>query len=312
MTREALRNELKSFVWKAATSLVHGGSMSASVFKKYMLGALFYRFISENLAECCNEFLREGGHDDTDYAELDDETAENARETIVNIKGFFILPSQLFINVANRARTNTELNVELPAIFRAIENSAVGSDGENNIKGLFNSFVTNDAGLGADVPARNKTITTLLECVRDLNFVKYSAGGIDAFGVCYEHLLKMYAIGAGTKGGEFYTPPEVSVLLAKLAAAGRRRVKKVYDPACGSGSLLLKFIEILGTENITEGFFGQEIIEETYNLCRMNMFLHSVSFDRFDIRLGDTLLAPQHRGLEPFDAIVSNPPYSKP
>ena len=312
MTTEELKAELGALIWRTATSLVHGGKVSPVQFMDYMLGALFYRFISENIADYCDDMRREAGVRDADYRTMSDAMAENAREQIIRAKGFFILPSQLFINVADGARNNTELNTTLANNFRDIEQSAIGTASEDDVRGLFSSFNTNDQGLGATVGERNTTLTTLLEGVRDLPFDKYEQSGLDVFGICYEHLIKMYALNSGTKGGEFYTPSEVSYLLARIAAAGRQRVNKVYDPACGSGSLLLNFNKVVGAANITEGFFGQEINLKTYNLCRMNMFLHNVNYDHFDIRQGDTLVNPLHTAEEPFDAIVSNPPYSVP
>lgn len=312
MTSEELKNEVGGLIWKTATSLVHGGKVSPVQFMDYMLGALFYRFISENIADYCNLLMAEAGVPNPDYASMDDATAENARAQIVSAKGFFILPSKLFQNVANSAKDNPELNTTLANNFREIEQSAVGTPSEDDVRGLFDNFNTNDNGLGGTVAERNELLTTLLESVRDLNFAKYADSGLDVFGICYEYLIKMYALNSGTKGGEFYTPGEVSHLLALLAVAGRRSVNKVYDPACGSGSLLLNFNLVLGSKNVKEGFFGQEINLKTYNLCRMNMFLHNVNYDHFDIRQGDTLKNPLHEIDEPFDAIVSNPPYSVP
>ena len=309
---EELKNELGSLIWRMATNLVHGGKVSPVQFMDYTLGALFYRFISENIADYCNQLMADAGVPNPDYANMSDETAENARDQIINAKGFYILPSQLFINVANGASKNTELNTTLANNFKAIEQSAIGKPSENDVKGLFSNFNTNDNGLGTTVAERNELLTTLLESVRDLNFTTYIESGLDVFGICYEHLIKMYALNSGTKGGEFYTPSEVSYLLAKIAAAGRKTVNKVYDPACGSGSLLLNFNLVLGAKNVEDGFYGQEINLKTYNLCRMNMFLHNVNYDHFDIQLGDTLRNPLHADEEPFDAIVSNPPYSIP
>ncbi len=312
MTTEELKSEFYSLIWKTATNLVHGGKVSPVQFMDYMLGALFYRFISENITDYCNHLMAEAGIDNADYVTMSDEMAENARTQIVNAKGFFILPSQLFVNVANAAKTNDQLNTTLANNFRTIEASAIGTASEDDVRGLFDNFNTNDNGLGATVAERNQLLTTLLESVRDLNFTKYAESGLDVFGLCYEHLIKMYALNSGTKGGEFYTPSEVSYLLAKIAAAERQSVNKVYDPACGSGSLLLNFNRVLGAKNVKEGFFGQEINLKTYNLCRMNMFLHNVNYDHFDIQQGDTLRNPLHDNEEPFDAIVSNPPYSVP
>ncbi len=295
-----------------ATNLVHGGTVNPVQFMDYTLGALFYRFISENITAYCNQLMSEAGVEKADYAHMSDETAANARTQIINAKGFFIFPSQLFVNVANAAKNNQELNTTLANNFKAIEESAVGTPSENDVKGLFNNFKTDDQGLGATVIARNETLTTLLESIRDLDFTSYIESGIDVFGYCYEYLIKMYALNSGTKGGEFYTPGEVSYLLAMIAAAGRKSVNKVYDPACGSGSLLLNFNLVLGAKNVKDGFYGQEINVRTYNLCRMNMFLHDINYDHFDIQCGDTLKNPLHECDEPFDAIVSNPPYSVP
>ena len=312
MNKEDLKREIGDLIWKMATNLVHGGKVSPVQFMDYTLGALFYRFISENITDYCNHLMTEAGVSDADYLHMSDEMAENARNQIVKAKGFFIKPSQLFKNVADGAKSNDELNTTLANNFKDIEESAVGTASEDDVRGLFSNFNTNDAGLGSTVEERNELLTTLLESVRDLPFTKYIESGLDVFGICYEHLIKMYALNSGTKGGEFYTPAEVSYLLAEIAAAGRQTVNKVYDPACGSGSLLLNFNLVLGAKNVREGFFGQEINLKTYNLCRMNMFLHNVNYDHFDIQLGDTLVKPMHELEEPFDAIVSNPPYSVP
>lgn len=312
MTSEELKNELGGLIWKTATNLVHGGKVSPVQFMDYMLGTLFYRFISENVTNHINSMMAEAGVENPDYASMSDDDAMVGRGTMLNSKGFVILPSQLFINVANNAKNDTELNTTLANNFRAIEESAIGQPSEQDVKGLFANFNTNDPGLGGNVAERCALLTTLLESVRDLPFDKYEQSGLDVFGICYEYLIKMYALNSGTKGGEFYTPSEVSYMLALIAAAGRKTVNKVYDPACGSGSLLLNFNLVLGSTNVREGFFGQEINLKTYNLCRMNMFLHNVNFDHFDIQQGDTLKNPRHTNEEPFDAIVSNPPYSSP
>ncbi len=310
MTQEELKGQLQKLIWRTATELVHGGRVSPVQFMDYMLGALFYRFVSENITAYCDAHMH--GVAQPDYTSMADSAAENGRKRTVQAKGFFILPSQLFVNVAAHARSNTELNTTLANNFRAIEASAIGTPSENDVRGLFDNFNTNNEGLGATVIERNATLATLLEKVRALDFTEYEASGIDVFGTCYEHLIKMYALNSGTRGGEFYTPAEVSTLLAKIAAAGRTKVNKVYDPACGSGSLLLQFNQVVGKENIVEGFFGQEINVRTFNLCRMHMFLHNVNFSHFDIQQGDTLTNPKHDTVAPFDAIVSNPPYSVP
>lgn len=303
-----LENNLSSMIWKMATNLVHGGKINPNQFMDYTLGGLFYRFISEYITNYCNKLMSEAGIND-DYTYMTDEQAEIGRSQIINAIGFFILPSQLFINVANNARENEELNTTLTNIFQSIEDSTNGQESHNDFAGLFSNFNTNDLGLGNTVKERNELLTTLLENIRDLNFSQYEHSGIDVFGNCYEQLIKMYALNSGTKGGEFYTPKSASRLLAMLAASGRTSVRSVYDPACGSGSLLLRFINILGANNVLEKFCGQEINMRTYNLCRMNMILHNINYDKFDIQNGDTLKDPKHDG-KLFDAIVSNPPYS--
>lgn len=287
------------------------GSVDGWDFKSYVLGMLFYRFISENLAAHINKLESEAGATDFDYAKLSDDEAEFGRAETVREKGFFILPSQLFCNVCQRADNDPNLNETLSAIFAAIENSAKGTESESDFKGLFGDLDVNSNKLGASVQKRNETLVKILNTIADMKLGSdYSANNIDTFGDAYEFLMTMYASNAGKSGGEFFTPQEVSELLAKIAAAGRTTLNKVYDPACGSGSLLLKFAKVLGKDNVRQGFFGQEINITTYNLCRINMFLHDINYEKFDIALGDTLLEPKHWDDEPFDAIVSNPPYS--
>lgn len=309
MSREQERAELHRTIWAMANDL--RGSVDGWDFKSYVLGMLFYRFISENLAAHINKLESEAGATDFDYAKLSDDEAEFGRAETVREKGFFILPSQLFCNVCQRADNDPNLNETLSAIFAAIENSAKGTESESDFKGLFGDLDVNSNKLGASVQKRNETLVKILNTIADMKLGSdYSANNIDTFGDAYEFLMTMYASNAGKSGGEFFTPQEVSELLAKIAAAGRTTLNKVYDPACGSGSLLLKFAKVLGKDNVRQGFFGQEINITTYNLCRINMFLHDINYEKFDIALGDTLLEPKHWDDEPFDAIVSNPPYS--
>lgn len=310
MTPNEAKAELGKLIWTMATNLVHGGKLSAVDFKNYVLGTLFYRFISENLTKKVNALQAEISGEDFDYTTFDDKQALTAKEALVNAIGFFLLPSQLFCNVAKKARHNDNLNTDLTNLFRDIERSAENGPSEQDMKGLFSSFVTDAPGLGDTVKKRNALLADLLEAVQALKFDDYEASGVDVFGFCYEYLIQMYALNSGAKGGEFYTPATVSQLLARIAADGRKEVKKVYDPACGSGSLLLQFKNLLGVDKVREGFFGQEIRNDTYNMCRMNMFLHNIPFDKFDIRCEDVLLHPQHDSEQPFDVIVSNPPYS--
>jgi type I restriction enzyme M protein len=306
--KEQERSELHRTIWSIANDL--RGSVDGWDFKQYVLGMLFYRYISENLSGFINAGEREAGNVSFDYAGLSDQEAEQAREDLVDTKGFFILPSELFENVRRRATNDENLNETLQRAFNNIESSAQGSDSEDDFKGLFDDIDVNSNKLGGTVAKRNEKLVKLLNGVGEMKLGDYKDNTIDAFGDAYEYLMGMYASNAGKSGGEYYTPQEVSELLTRLALVGKIEVNKVYDPACGSGSLLLNFAKILGKENVRRGFFGQEINLTTYNLCRINMFLHDIDYDKFDIGHGDTLTDPLHWDDEPFEAIVSNPPYS--
>jgi type I restriction enzyme M protein len=308
MTKEQERTELHRAIWQIATDL--RGSIDGWDFKQYVLGMLFYRFISENLANYINADERRASKKDFDYTALSDKEAEFGRVDTVKEKGFYILPSELFINVRKKAHSDANLNETLAKVFKHIEASAKGADSEDDLRGLFDDLDVNSSKLGNTVEKRNQKLAKLLDAIGDLNLGNYTDNTIDAFGDAYEFLMTMYASSAGKSGGEFFTPQEVSELLARIAIVGKKEVNKVYDPACGSGSLLLKFAKILGKENVRIGFFGQEINLTTYNLCRINMFLHDINYNHFDIAHGDTLIDPKHWDDEPFDAIVSNPPYS--
>jgi len=307
-TKEAQRAELHKTIWRIANDL--RGSVDGWDFKTYVLGILFYRFISENLAAYLNEGERKAGRPGFDYAKLSDVDAEFGRQETVAEKGFYILPSELFANVRKRAARDENLNETLERVFRNIEGSAVGADSEDDLKGLFDDLDVNSAKLGQTVAKRNEKLVKLLDAIGDLGLGHFEDHTIDAFGDAYEYLMQMYASSAGKSGGEYYTPQEVSELLARITVVGKTQVNKVYDPACGSGSLLLKFAKVLGKENVRQGFFGQEINLTTYNLARINMFLHDVNYEQFDLAHGDTLIDPAHWDDEPFEAIVSNPPYS--
>ncbi|MEW6318887.1 MAG: type I restriction-modification system subunit M [Pseudomonadota bacterium] len=310
-TKETERAELHKTIWRIANDL--RGSVDGWDFKSYVLGMLFYRFISENLTSYLNAQERRAGNPDFDYARLSDAQAEFGRAETVKEKGFYILPSQLFANVRARARQDANLNETLSRVFAAIEGSATGTESEDDIKGLFDDLDVNSNKLGPTVAKRNEKLVKLLDAIGDLplsNGGVFTENTIDLFGDAYEYLMQMYASTAGKSGGEFYTPQEVSELLARITVVGKTQVNKVYDPACGSGSLLLKFLKVLGQDAVRQGFFGQEINLTTYNLCRINMFLHDVNFEKFHIAHGDTLTDPAHWDDEPFEAIVSNPPYS--
>lgn len=306
-TKEAQRAELHKTIWRIANDL--RGSVDGWDFKSYVLGMLFYRFISENLNAYLNGQERAAGHSDFDYARLGDAEAEFGRRDTVSDKGYFILPSQLFANVRARAAADDNLNETLAAVFQAIEGSAVGTPSEDDIKGLFADLDVNSAKLGTTVAQRNLKLVKLLDAIGDLGLGSFDDNTIDLFGDAYEYLMQMYAASAGKSGGEYYTPQEVSELLAEITSMGKTELSKVYDPAVGSGSLLLKFQKVLGPGKVG-GFYGQEINLTTYNLARINMFLHDVPYEQWDIAHGDTLMHPAHQDDEPFEAIVSNPPYS--
>ena len=303
------REELHKAIWSIADDL--RGAVDGWDFKQYILGIMFYRYISENITKYINDGERKAGDTNFDYTKISDNDAESVREELVKEKGFFILPSELFCNVCKNAKNHKEdLNELLEKIFRNIENSAKGATSEDDFSGLFDDIDVNSNKLGATVGKRNERLTKILEGINSLNLGDYQDNSIDAFGDAYEFLMTMYASNAGKSGGEFYTPQEVSELLTRLAVVGKTNVNKVYDPACGSGSLLLKAAKILGKENVRNGFYGQEINLTTYNLCRINMFLHDIGYDKFNIACEDTLTSPQHWDDEPFEVIVSNPPYS--
>ena len=302
------RDELHRSIWAIADEL--RGSVDGWDFKSYVLGMMFYRYISENLANYINAGEIEAGNEGFDYAELSDEEAETAREDLVNTKGFFILPSELFCNVRKRAASDENLNMTLEKIFDNIEGSAKGTASEDDFAGLFDDLDVNSNKLGPTVAKRNAKLVKLIEGIADMDLGNYQDSTIDAFGDAYEFLMSMYASNAGKSGGEFFTPQYVSELLTRIAVVGKTEVSKVYDPACGSGSLLLNAAKVLGKENVRGGFYGQEINLTTYNLCRINMFLHDIDFDKFDIANDDTLTDPHHEEEGPFEVIVSNPPYS--
>ena len=305
--KEQEREELHKTIWKIANEL--RGSVDGWDFKQYVLGLLFYRFISENIENYVNENQRKAGITDFQYRNISDEEALLGKSQILDEKGFFILPSELFCNIRKSADKNENLNVVISNVFNNIESSARGTASEDDVKGLFDDF-TIDNKLGNTVDERNEKLVKLLNAIGDLNFGDYEDNNIDLFGDAYEFLMTMYASSAGKSGGEFFTPQEVGELLARIVIMDKTSVNKVYDPACGSGGLLLKFAKILGKENVREGFFGQEINLTTYNLARINMFLHNINYNNFSIERGDTLIHPAHWNDEPFDAIVSNPPYS--
>ena len=302
------REELHRTIWAIANDL--RGAVDGWDFKQYVLGMLFYRYISENLRNFINKNEHAFGNTSFDYAKISDELAETQRQEMLKSKGFFILPSELFTTMRDKAPHDPDLNITMGAVFRNIEGSTKGTASEENFKGLFDDLDVNSQRLGSSVKERNERLVNLLNKIGDLPLGSVHDNHIDAFGDAYEYLMGMYASAAGKSGGEFFTPQDVSELIAKLTLVGKESVNKVYDPACGSGGLLLKFAKILGADNVRAGFFGQEINLTINRLCRINMFLHDIDYSDFHIAHGDTLLEPYYESYEPFEAIVSNPPYS--
>lgn len=303
------REELHRKIWKVADDV--RGAVDGWDFKQYILGILFYRFICENLRDYFNKTERDSGDLEFDYAKISDEEAiKDFKPGTIKSKGFFILPSELFENVVKNAKNNENLNADLENIFKNIEKSAIDFASEDDIKGLFSDVNTRSNRLGSTVKEKNERLVKILQGINEISFGKFEDNQIDAFGDIYEFLISNYASNAGKSGGEFFTPQSVSKLLTKIVTHKKEMINKVYDPACGSGSLLLQMRKLFDKNQIEDGFFGQEINITIYNMARMNMFLHNINYNKFDIKIGDTLLNPLHNNDKPFDAIVSNPPYS--
>ena len=303
MTGQQQVEALHRQIWQIANQV--RGAVDGWDFKQFVLGALFYRFISENFTSYI-----EADDENIDYAGMSDaDIPDEVKDDAIKTKGYFIYPSQLFGNVEKTANTNDSLNTDLAEIFSAIEASASGYPSEDDIKGLFADFDTTSNRLGGTVKQKNERLASVLKGVAGLR-LKFDENEGDLFGDAYEFLISNYAANAGKSGGEFFTPTHVSKLIAKLAMHNQTSVNKIYDPAAGSGSLLLQAKEEFDNHIIEEGFFGQEINYTTYNLARMNMFLHNINYDKFNIQYGNTLDDPHFGDEKPFDAIVSNPPYS--
>ncbi|CSB21861.1 type I restriction-modification system methyltransferase subunit [Vibrio cholerae] len=304
MTSAQQRAALQRQIWAIANDV--RGAVDGWDFKQYVLGTLFYRFISENFRAYI-----EAGDESINYAELPDSVVTpEIKDDAIKTKGYFLYPSELFENLVKDAHNNPSLNIELADVFKAIEASASGYPSENDIKGLFADFDTTSNRLGNTVKDKNSRLAAVLKGVAELDLGDLHNSDFDMFGDAYEFLISSYAANAGKSGGEFFTPQHVSKLIAQLAMHKQTSVNKIYDPACGSGSLLLQATKHVGPYVIEEGFFGQEINHTTYNLARMNMFLHNINYDKFNIQLGNTLTDPHFGDDKPFDAIVSNPPYS--
>lgn len=312
IVRSNERDELHKSIWSIAEKL--RGSVDSWDFKTYVLGTMFYRYVSEALTEFINQGEWDAGNEGFDYAKISDEEAiaagDNLEADLIASKGYFILPSELFCNVVAQADKNDDLNETLHQAFSHIEASAKKGESAKAFDGLFSDFDVNSPRLGANQKKRLSNLRELLRGIASMPLGEYKGKRSDAFGDAYEYLMGMYASNAGKSGGEYFTPPMVAELLSHITMHGRTSVNKIYDPACGSGSLLLRAAKVVGMENVTNGFYGQEINLTTYNLCRINMFVHGVNPANFDIACEDTLLHPAHWDEEPMDVIVSNPPYS--
>lgn len=308
-TKSKETDKLHRAIWSIAEKL--RGTLDGWDFKNYVLYTMFYQYLSENLRSYINEIKQDDTGTFFDYANLSDMDAEKIRDRVVQAKGFFILPSELFCNVNSRAAHDNNLSKTLQYVFSHIEESTKGVQAEHSFAGLFADFDLNSKKLGTNPEKRNKTLVKLLHSVADMDLINIENHNIDTFGDAYDYLLTMYASDAGKSGGEYFTPSDVSKLLVRLGIAGQKKeIYKVYDPACGSGSLLLAAEKVLGKGTVRYGYFGQDSNITAYNLCRINMILHDVGFQKFDIRCEDTLTSPQHWAEQPFDLIVSNPPYS--
>lgn len=309
MARKSEKRTIQKIMWDLLTEL--RGQIDGWDFKNYSLTMIFYKFLSENFEQYINNNEKESGDENFKYSEITNaEAEEDFKSSLLEYPGYFIKPSELFCNIHKNANTNENLNVSIKDAFNNIQASTIGTEAEENIKGIFDDFDVSTSKLGKDVKEKNETLRKLVNCIATLSFGSAHSGLVsDTFGDMYEYLMGMYAKNAGKSGGEYFTPPEVSTLLSRIVMIGKKEVKNIYDPTCGSGSLLLKGAKVIGAKNIKKGFYGQELNNTTYNLCRENMMLHNIQPDQMDIKNGNTLANPMHRS-EKFEIIVSNPPYS--
>ena len=282
------RAELHKTIWKIANDL--RGSVDGWEFKAYVLGSIFYRFISENMCDYIHQLMVDAGQPDFNYATISDDMAENIRQKMVEEKGYFILPSQLFQNVVKTADKDVNLNEHLTAIFRSIEASAQGTESEDDLRGLFSDFSVDSQALGSTVIKRNQLLAKVLKTVATMDLgSRYNDTDNDTFGDTYEFLMQMYASEAGKSGGEFFTPQQVSELLARLASWNNPHINKVYDPACGSGSLLLKFAKTVGKAAVVKAGVGIQFINSSlklllgFHICYGNVctFVQKKTYSRF-------------------------------
>jgi len=303
---EDQKKQLQTQLWNIANEL--RGKMNADEFRDYILGFIFYKYLSEKMQLYADELLKTDG---IKYEEIDENTPkggeiiEAIQENAVDKLGYFLKPNELFTRIAAHGTTNDNLIEELERILNNIQNSTMGHDSEDDFESLFSELDLNSHRLGKTVSQRSDLIAKVLVHLDKIDF-QLQNSEIDVLGDAYEYLISQFASGAGKKAGEFYTPQEVSQILARIVTDDKKRLKTVYDPTCGSGSLLLrvaKYVDEVGH------FYGQEMNNTTYNLARMNMILHDVGYDRFGIKQEDTLEHPQHLQYK-FEAIVANPPFS--
>lgn len=305
------KKQLEQQLWNIANTL--RGKMNADEFRDYILGFIFYKYLSEKMHLYANHILEEDG---ITYNSIDEnspdgeEYLEAIRDEALEKLGYFLAPSELFTNIAKKGNSNAEgvdnfILEDLTAILHNIEHSTMGTESEDDFDNLFEDLDLTSSKLGKTEKDKNALIAKVLHHLDAIDFQLQDTES-DILGDAYEYLIAQFASGAGKKAGEFYTPQEVSTILAKLVTLGKTKVKSVYDPTCGSGSLLLRVAKEVKQ---VAGFYGQELNRTTYNLARMNMILHDVHYKKFDIRQEDTLERPQHEGME-FECIVANPPFS--
>lgn len=294
-------NNLETKLWAVADEL--RGNMDANEFKNYILGFIFYRFLSEKQEAYLNSELSE---DKTTFEKAydDEDLQEDLKEASVEELGYFIQPMYLYKNIVEKCKVNDFIINDLGNAFNEITNSSQGTASEDDFEGLFEDIVLDSNKLGGKEKDRNKKLSDIILHLNDIDF-ELDNDEVDILGDAYEYLISQFASDAGKKAGEFYTPQEVSKILAKVVTLGKDKIKNVYDPTCGSGSLLLR----ISKEARVANFYGQELNTTTFNLARMNMILHGVKYGDFDIKQGDSLENPQHKGMY-FDAIVANPPFS--
>lgn len=302
MSDEGNKQQLEQKLWAIADIL--RGSMDANEYKNYILGFIFYKYLSEKIVTFLNKELEQDELIFKQAYETDDEYKEILEEESVETLGYFLEPKYLFETIVEKAKINEFILEDLERALKKIGDSAAGSESEDDFENLFEDVDLKSSKLGKTPDEKNKKISEVILKLSEIDF-KLEDTERDILGDAYEYLIGQFASSAGKKAGEFYTPQEVSKILAKIVTTGKTKIKKAYDPTCGSGSLLLR----ISKEAKVADFYGQELNQTTYNLARMNMILHDIPFDDFDIKRGDSLEHPQHIDMQ-FDAIVANPPFS--